>query len=155
MKKLKGMGKRKLIGLVVVLVLVLGGGYSMAHKPPPPKLKVKGTVYELPTSFLINLSGGQYAKLDIALLVAPGQSPKAEAPASGGGGSSSGGSEKGSLSEEPLIRSIVTNVLTGQRSETMIEERGRVELARRILNQIDQRTDVKVEAVLFPDLTVQ
>jgi flagellar basal body-associated protein FliL len=157
MKKLKGMGKKKLGMLAVGLLLVLFEGYSMATKPPPPKLKVKGTVYQLPSTFLINLAGGQYAKMDVALLLAPGQSSKAEAPASGGppAGSSSGGGEKGSLNEEPLIRAIVTNVLTGDRSESLVEERGRVELARRILNQINQRTDVKVEAVLFPDLTVQ
>lgn len=143
-------GKRKLFLLVPVILLVGFEGYSMATKPPPPKMKIAGTVYQLPQSFLINLSGGSYAKIDVALLLAPGQSDGAAAGASGGGGE-----EAGTLPEEAVVRSIVTNAITGQRSSSLISERGRLAIAKHILKQIATRTDVKVEEVIFPDLTVQ
>jgi len=143
-------GKRKFVLVGVVLLLVLFEGYSMATKPPPPKMKITGTVYELPQSFLINLSGGQYAKLDVALLLAPGQSDKSAAASAG-----SSSEEHGTLPEEPVVRSIITGALTDQASSALIEERGRVGIEHKILNAIDAQTDVKVQAVLFPDLTVQ
>jgi len=147
-------GKRKFGLIAVVLVIVLFEGYSMATKPPPPKMKIKGTVYELPQSFLLNLNGGQYAKLDVALLLAPSQSSKGAGAASSGGGGGGEG-EHGTLPEEAVIRAIITNAITDQSSQAVIDERGRVGIEHRILNAIDTQTDVKVQAVLFPDLTVQ
>jgi flagellar protein FliL len=145
-------GKRKFI-LIGVLVLVLGVGYKITSAKPAPKLKIKGTVYEMPASFLLNLTNNQYAKLDVALLLAPGQSDEEEA-ASGGAGSGGEG-EVGTLPEEALVRAIITNTVTGQSSRMLIDERGRVLIKRRILDEIRKQTDVKVEAVVFPDLTVQ
>lgn len=144
-------GKRKLIPIVVVLLLVLFEGYSMATKPPPKKMKIKGTVYALPASFLLNLNGGQYAKINVALLLAPGQSTGASASSGGGGGEEHGGT----LPEEAVVRAIITNAITGQPSQQLISERGRVGIEHKILNALDSQTDVKVQAVLFPDLTVQ
>lgn len=146
-------GKRRL-ALIPVMLLVLFEGYSTATKPPPPKLKIKGTVYQLPASFLLNLSGGQYAKLNVALLLAPGQSDGA---AAGSTGSGSGGEneQQGTLPEEAVVRAIITNAITGDSSSELIEERGRVAIEKKILNRILSQTDVRAEAVLFPDLTVQ
>jgi hypothetical protein len=142
-------GKRKL-ALIPVILIIGFEGYSMAAKPPPPKLKIKGTVYELPESFLLNLSAGRYAKIDVALLLAPGQSDGAAK------GSSSGGEgEAGTLPEEPVVRAIVTNAITGRSSSALIEERGRLTIEKKILKEIAAKTDVEVEAVIFPDLTVQ
>ena len=39
-----------------------------------PKVKVNGTIYILPKQFVVNLKGGQYATLTVALLLAPTQS---------------------------------------------------------------------------------
>jgi flagellar basal body-associated protein FliL len=142
-------GKRK-FALIGVLVLLLGAGYTMTKPHPKVVMKVKGTVYQLPKSFLINLTGGQFAKVNVALILDPGQPASAE-----GAAAASSGEEKGTLPEEPLVRAIITNALTGQRGEVLLEERARVGIEHQILKQINERTDVKVEAILFPDLTVQ
>lgn len=147
-------GKRKFIFIPVVLVLLIGAAYSFAKPKPAEKLKIKGTIYELPASFLLNLQGSHYAKLNVALLLPPGQSDGASAT----GGSSSGGggeNEQGTLPEEAVVRSIITNVITGQSSSLLVEERGRNQIRQEILHDIEKQTDVKVESVLFPDLTIQ
>ena len=142
-------GKRK-FALIAVLVVLLGAGYTMTKPHASLTQKVKGTIYQLPKSFLINLSGGQFAKLDVALILSPGQPSSAE-----GSAAASSGEEKGTLPEEPLVRAIITNAITGQSSEALLDEGARVGIEHQILKQIDERTDVKVESVLFPDLTVQ
>jgi flagellar basal body-associated protein FliL len=152
MKKLF-QGKRKFL-MAGVFVVVLAGGYMFSHGHAKQVLKVKGTIYELPKSFLIDLAGGQYAKLNVALLLSPKQVlPEAATPAASS--SSSGGEEKGTLPEEPLVRALITNTLTGAKAETLLEERPREQLAEELLKEINERTDLRVEAVLFPDLTVQ
>lgn len=145
-------GKRKFIVIPVILIVLIGAAYSFAKPKPAEKLKVKGTLYQLPASFLLNLQGSHYVKLNIALLLAPGQSDGASAT----GGTSSGGEEaQGTLPEEALVRSIITNVVTGQPTGTLVEERGRTKVRQEILQDIKKQTDVKVESVLIPDLTVQ
>jgi hypothetical protein len=147
-------GKRKFIVIPVILIVLLGAAYSFAKPKPVEKLKIKGTIYQLPASFLLNLQGSHYAKINVALLLAPGQSDGASAT---GGGSSGGGgeSEQGTLPEEAVVRSIITNVVTGQSSSTLVQESGRNAIRHEILNDIEKQTDVKVESVLFPDLTIQ
>jgi flagellar basal body-associated protein FliL len=151
MGKLLG-GKKKFI-LLGLLVLVLGVGYKMTSSKAAPKLKIKGTVYEMPASFLLNLAGDQYAKLNVALLLAPGQPD--EAPGAKTSSSAGAEGEVGTLPEEAVIRSIITNAVTGESKTMLIDERGRIAIKARILRQIEKQTDVKVESVLFPDLTVQ
>jgi flagellar basal body-associated protein FliL len=143
-------GKRKFI-LIGVVVLVLGVGYKMTSAKPAANLKIKGTVYEMPASFLLNLNGNQYAKINVALLLAPGQSDEEK----GATASGSGEGEIGTLPEEAVIRAIITNTVTGQSSRMLIGEHGRIQIKDKILAAIRKQTDVKVESVLFPDLTVQ
>ncbi len=142
--------KKKKVMIALALPIVLFGGYTMTKPKPVVKMKVKGTIYALPQSFLVNLSDGRYAKLAVALQLAPGQSDGATA-----GTASSSGEAAGTLPEEPLIREIVTNAVTNQNGETLISSRGRRAVQHQSLEGIDQQTDVKTEAVLFPDLTVQ
>ena len=104
----------------------------------------------MPQTFLLNLSDGRYAKLTVALELAPGQSDGAAADAG-----ASGAESAGTLPEEPLVREIVTNTVTNQNGETLVSDQGRHAIKHQILHAIQQQTDVKVEAVLFPDLTVQ
>ncbi|HEV3047656.1 MAG TPA: flagellar basal body-associated FliL family protein [Solirubrobacteraceae bacterium] len=138
--------------LVVALpILVLGIGYKMTQPKPVNKDKIKGTIYVLPAPFLLNLSEGRFAKLTVGLELAPGQSDGASATAS----ASSGENAVGTLPEEPLVREIVTNAVTNQNGETLVSNAGRAAIKRQILAAIDKQTDVKVEAVLIPDLTVQ
>ena len=67
--------KNKKIMLALALpVLILGIGDKMTKPKPVNKDKIKGTIYVLPQTFLLNLSDGRYAKLTLALELAPGQS---------------------------------------------------------------------------------
>ncbi len=88
----------------------------MTKPKPVVKEKIKGTIYVMPQSFLLNLSDGRYAKLTVALQLAPGQSDGASATASP---SSSEGA--GTLPEEPLVREIVTNTVTNESGEALVD----------------------------------
>jgi flagellar basal body-associated protein FliL len=143
------MSKKKLL-IPLVLLLVLGVGYSMSKPKKTVKLKIPGTIYVMPQAFLLNLSGGHYAKLSVALDLAPEQSTGAAA-----GSTASSGEGAGTLPEEAAIREIVTNAVTGQSGGTLISTRGRNTIKHQILLTIKHQTDVKVESVLFPELTVQ
>ena len=142
---------KKLMLAVALPILILGVGYSMTKPKPVNKDKIKGTIYVLPAPFLLNLTDGRFAKLTVALELALGQSDGASADAS----ASSGENAVGTLPEEPLVREIVTNAVTNQSGETLVTSQGRRAIKHQILQAIEQQTDVKVEAVLFPDLTVQ
>jgi flagellar basal body-associated protein FliL len=145
------MSKKKLLIPIVLIVLGLAAHVVMAKPQKPVKLKIQGTIYVMPQSFLLNLSEGHYAKLSVALDLAPGQSTGAPAA----GASSSSGEGAGTLPEEPVVREIVTNAVTGQSGSTLVDSHGRNAIKHQILNAIRHQTDVKVEAVLFPELTVQ
>ena len=142
--------KNKKILLVAIVPILLFGGYTMTKAKPVVKEKVKGTIYVMPQSFLLNLSDGRYAKISVALQLAPGQSDGASATAA-----SSSESGPGTLPEEAIVREIITNAVTGQSGETLISSHGREAIKRQILHTIQQKTDVKLEEVLFPDFTVQ
>jgi flagellar basal body-associated protein FliL len=135
---------------VLIFPILLFGGYTMTKHKPAIKQKVAGTIYVMPQPFLLNLSQGRFAKLSVALQLAPGQSDGATA-----GASSSSENTAGTLPEEPLVREIVTNAVTGQSGEALISGHGRSAIKHQILSTIKRQTDVKVEAVLFPDFTVQ
>jgi flagellar FliL protein len=137
--------------LIVALPVLLFAAYTVTKpKPKVVKPKVAGAIYVMPQTFLLNLNDGRYAKLSVALQLAPGQSDGASATAS----SSSEGAA-GTLPEEPLVREIVTNAVTGQSGEALIGTRSRNAIKIQILHAIEKQTDVKVEAVLIPDFTVQ
>ncbi|HYB24848.1 MAG TPA: flagellar basal body-associated FliL family protein [Solirubrobacteraceae bacterium] len=142
---------KKLMLAVALPILILGIGYKMTQPKPVDKMKIKGTIYSMPAPFLLNLTDGRFAKLTVALELAPGQSDGASAT----GGSSGGENAVGTLPEEPLVREIVTNAVTNQNGETLVSNQGRSAIKHQILAAIAQQTDLKVEAVLIPDLTVQ
>jgi len=142
--------KNKKILLALALPVLLFAGYTMTKPKPVVKMKIKGTIYVMPQAFLINLSDGRYAKLSVALELAPGQSDGATAASA-----SSSENSAGTLPEEAIVREIVTNSITNQSGEVLIEAKGRKAIRDQILAQITKQTDDKVEAVLFPDLTVQ
>jgi flagellar basal body-associated protein FliL len=144
------MSKKKLL-IPLVLLLVLGVGYSMSKPKKTAKQKIPGTIYVMPQPFLLNLAEGHYAKISVALELAPGQSDGASAA----GGSSSSGEGAGTLPEEAVVREIVTNTVTGQSGGTLTSSQGRSSIKHHILASIQHQTDVKVQAVLFPELTVQ
>ena len=146
------MKKKKI--LIILLVVVLGGGafaYKTMKKPKLVHLKIAGTTYVLPSAFLLNLSDGQYAKLTVALELAPGQSDGATAAAA----SSSSDSTIGTLPEEAEVRAIVTNVITNTSSSQLLNANSRAGIEQRILTLIGANTDDKVDKVIFTDLTIQ
>jgi flagellar protein FliL len=142
---------KKLMLAVALPILILGVGYKMTRPKPVNKDKIKGTIYVMPAPFLLNLTDGRYARITVGLELAPGQSDGASATAAAAAGENA----VGTLPEEPLVREIVTNVVTNQNGETLVTNGGRNAVKHQILEDIDKQTDVKVEAVLFPDLTVQ
>jgi flagellar basal body-associated protein FliL len=147
--------KKKLMILVPVLILA-GGGYKFAlakPAPPAPKPKVHGEVYVLPKDFLVNLADGKFAKLNVALVFEEGFHA---APAGGGHG---GGTEApegyGVLTQEALVRDIVTDTLTDADADDLIDRKHRDELKEKVAKRIKKNTDVKVHHVLFTDVAVQ
>jgi flagellar FliL protein len=132
----------------VLLLLGVGAAYSKTKPKPVSKDKIQGTIYLLPKDFLLNLNDGHFAKLTLALILAPGQSTGASA-------SSSGSETVGTLPEEVAIRDIVTNLITNDSSGELVSDGGRTRAKHEILAAIRRQTDIKVEQVLFPDLTVQ
>lgn len=136
--------------LIAIVPILLFGVYTMTKaKAVAVKPKIKGSIYVMPGPFLLNLSGGRYAKFSVALNLAPGQSDGATA------GAAASESTTGTLPEEALVREIVTNTVTGQNGETLISDSGRHAVRVKILAGILKETDVKVESVLIPELTVQ
>ena len=66
---------------LIALPILLFAGYTMTKPKPVVKEKIKGTIYVMPQTFLLNLNDGRYAKLTVALELAPGQSDGASATA--------------------------------------------------------------------------
>lgn len=154
----------KKILIPVLLVILIGGyeGYSMATAPPPPKpcagapahwakncIHVQGQIYVMPGNFTLNMAGGQYATLQVALLLSPTQAMAATDPAN------PPPTGYGDLPEEAIVRAIITNAITGQPAAALTTAAGRAKMQAQILAQIQRQTDVMVMKVLFPNVAVQ
>jgi flagellar basal body-associated protein FliL len=140
--------KRIIIGVVGALV-VAGLAYKMVLAPKSEsKVKVEGTVYVMPKEFLLNLQGGRYAKVTVALVLAPGQS-------TGGAEAASPPEGFGTLEQEALVRQIVTDNLTGVPAAELTARAPRHRLQAAIRKEVDKTTDVKTKGVVFTDLVVQ
>lgn len=61
----------------------------------------------------------------------------------------------GTLSQEPIVRAIITDELTKMTSERIMSIKGRESLKKRLLKRFKKETDVKVHEVLFTDIAVQ
>jgi flagellar basal body-associated protein FliL len=150
MKKLLR-GRMKVV-VPLLLVLVAGAVYMtmLSGSTTEAKRKVAGDVYVLPKDFVVNLSDGHFAKLTVALVLAPGALPAAgpeAAPAPVEG--------FGALPQEAVVRDVVTDEITGVSSARLTAADGRRWLKRRLLAAIRDHTDVRVLGVLLPDVAVQ
>jgi len=145
--------KKILIPLLVVLIAALAAKFVLAKPAPEVHHKIDGTVYVLPKEFLVNLSDGRYAKVNVALVLDHSQPTAA---AAGGHEAAAAPPEGfGTLEQEAAVRDVVTDVLTGQSGDELIDRRGREQVKAEILREIRARTDVRTEEVLLPDVAVQ
>ena len=147
--------KKKLMIVLPVLLVVLGGAYKFVLAKPKEaaaKPKVDGTVYILEKEFLVNLHDSRFAKLTVALVLAHDDTSTA---AAGGHGATSAPEGYGAMSQEAVVRAVVTDDLTDVKASDIIDREGRERLQEKILKDLKKKTDVKVEEVLFPDVTVQ
>lgn len=142
---------------VIVAVVALGGVYKFVLAKPPaaakPKPHVEGTVYMLEKEFLVNLADGRFAKMQVGLILA--HDDTSTAPAGGHGAAATPPEGYGPMSQEGVVRDVITGELTDAKDEDLIKEAGREHLKEDILKALKKKTDVKVEEVLFSDLTVQ
>jgi flagellar basal body-associated protein FliL len=147
--------KKKLMIVLPVLLLVLGGAYKFVLAKPKEaeaKPKVHGTVYILEKEFLVNLDDGRFAKLTAALVLAHDDTSTAPA---GGHSAATPPEGYGAMSQEAVVRAVITDDLTNAKPDEVIDREGREHLQEKILKDLKKKTDVKVEEVLFPDVTVQ
>ena len=146
---------KKLIPVIVALV-ALGGVYKFVLAKPKEaaaKPKVDGTVYILGKEFLVNLADGRFAKLTVALVLAHDDT---SAVAAGGHEAAAKPPEGfGAMSQEAVVRDVITDDLTDIKDTDLIDREGRVKIKEEILKDLKKHTDVKVEDVLFTDVTVQ
>lgn len=141
--------------IIVPLALVLAGGaykFVLAKPPAGPPPKIDGQVYILPKEFQLNLDGGSYAKLGVALVLAHDQ---AIAAAGGHEAAAAPPEGFGTLPQEAVVRDIVTDTITGVPGDELVSRKGREELKKSIVKELRAKTDVKVEDVLFTDVAVQ
>lgn len=142
--------------IIIPLVLVLLGGtykFALAKPAPAPKKKIAGAVYVMPKDFLVNLDGGKFAKLGVALVM----SPDAHAPGGGGGHGAPVTPPEGygADPQEAVVRDIITDKLTGAHAAELTTKKGRKHLKEEILHKIHKTTDVHADDVLFTDIAVQ
>jgi flagellar basal body-associated protein FliL len=147
--------KSKLKIILPVLLIALGGAYKFVLAKPAAtaKPKVDGEVYVMPKDFLINLADGRFAKVDVGFVFKPGD---AAAPAGGAEAAAAKPPEGyGALSQEAVVRDIVTDTITGRTAQDLTSRKGRDQLKTQIRTRILKTTDVKVADVLFMDVAVQ
>jgi flagellar protein FliL len=144
--------KKILIPLLVVVIAGVAAKFVLAKPAPVVHHKIDGTVYVLPKEFLLNLSDGRYAKLDVALVLDPSQATGA---AGGEGGGAPPPDGFGTLEQEAAVRDVVTDVVTDKSGDELISASGREQVKKEILAGIRARTDVRVNEVLLPDIAVQ
>jgi len=145
---------KKLIPVIVALV-ALGGVYKFVLAKPKEaaaKPKVDGSVYILGKEFLVNLADGRFAKLTVALVLAHDDTSSA---AGGHEGAPKPPEGFGTMSQEAVVRDVITDDLTDIKDNDLISRDGRVRVKDEILKDLKKHTDVKVEDVLFTDVTVQ
>jgi flagellar basal body-associated protein FliL len=146
---------KKLIPVIVALV-ALGGVYKFVLAKPKAaeaKPKVDGTVYILGKEFLVNLADGRFAKLTVALVLA--HDDTSTVPAGGHEGGTKVPDGFGAMNQEAVVRDVITDDLTDIKDADLISRNGRVRVKDEILKDLKKHTDVKVEDVLFTDVTVQ
>ena len=147
---------KKMLIVVVAALVVAGGAYKTVLAKPKEKAKkpnVEGTLYVLQKEFLVNLADSRYAKVSAALLLDPKDHSTAAAGGHGGGTVPPEG--YGAMTQEAIVRAIVTDTLTGLEAAELEDAKKRDRLRKEIVDRIHEETDVHADDILFPDITVQ
>ena len=84
-----------------------------------------------------------------------GIQPEAAGGHGGGHGAPAPPEGYGSEPQEAIIRDLITDELTNASDHELIQREGREKIKKQILKSIKEHTDMKVEEILFPDVTVQ
>ena len=139
------MKKKLIIILPVVLLLVAGVAYKkvLAKKPVVAKPKIAGELVQLTPEFVVNLAGGRYGKLTVALQM---KEPIAVAKDATG---------PPQPKQNDVVRAVITDTLTGVPAETIVSRVGRHAVLQRILKNLRLKTDEKIADVYFTDVAVQ
>jgi flagellar basal body-associated protein FliL len=142
---LKKILKPKMLAMILVPLIVVGVAYKMflAPKPVPPKKKVEGHLVALSPEFVVNLAHGRYGKLTVSLLLE-------HLPAAGAGHSG-----PVVLEQNDVIRSVVTDTLTGVEADSLINRGHRAHVIESVLKKLHKQTDEHVKKVYFTDIAVQ
>jgi flagellar motor protein MotB/flagellar basal body-associated protein FliL len=152
-----GAMKKKLMIVIPILLIVLGGAYKFVLAKPAeakPEPKVHGSVYVLGKEFLINLADGHYAKLTVGLVLS--HDDTSTVVEGGGHGAAPAPPEGfGPMAQEAVVRDVITDELTGAGEKALVDPEIREEIKAHITKKLLKKTDVKVEEVLFTDVTVQ
>jgi flagellar basal body-associated protein FliL len=139
------LGKTKLALLAVAVIVVAGAAYKLVLTPrakPGPK-KIDGALVSLGDPFTVNLSGGHYGRITVAVLLAS-PPPAVVDP-----------STMPPLPEYDAVRAIVTDHLTGIDPGRLTDRSARHKLLAQLLLDLKKSTDEPVKQVLFTDLAVQ
>jgi flagellar basal body-associated protein FliL len=139
---------------IIILIVVLAGAYKFViAKPTAAKVKPKvdGSVYILGKEFLVNLADNRFAKMTVALVL---DKKDTSVPASSESGSTVPDGF-GAMTEEAAVRDVITNDLTDAKADDLITAKGRASVKIEILKDLKAHTDVKVDDLLFTDVTVQ
>lgn len=146
--------KKKLIIAVPVLLIVAFMGYKMfGPKPPEPKHKIEGHLVKMDPEFMINLQGGKFAKMTVALELKE-DDPLAVELEAAGGGHGGGGGEVLPHPQNEALRAIITDEFTGQKPEVLLDSAARSEHLEEVKKRIKAQTDAKVKEVMLTDITV-
>ncbi len=135
--------KLKFIIPIPIVLVVLAAAYMflLAPKKAPAKPpKVDGTLVPLAGDFVINLAGGHYGKLSVAVLMS---SPP---PVTTGAAT---------LPEDAAVRAVITDELTNLDPAELTDRASRHDLLAHLVQALKQRTDEPITKVLFTDLAVQ
>jgi len=138
--------KLKFILPIPILLVVLAAAYMTLLAPKkavakPPK--VNGTLVELSGDFVVNLAGGHYGKVSVAVLLST------PPPVTAGAGGAP------VLPQDAAIRAVITDALTGLDPSKLINRASRHALLGDVLKQLQAKTDEPITKVLITDLAVQ
>ena len=132
-----------LIALGVLMVAGVGYKFELAPKPKPPVKKISGSLVTLGDPFTVNLAGGHYGRITVAVLLKTAPPPVTDPTVTP------------PIPQFDAVRAIVTDDLTGIQPSRLIDKGARHALLTELLQDIKKSTDEPVTQVMFTDLAVQ